>query len=62
MSTTHVLREKQKKSASSERDSTGYCQSVCSVIKKLVLGEQKCASMGTIVSAYGINEGDKQQR
>ena len=62
MSTTHVLREKQKNSASSETDITGDFQSVCNVIEKLLLEQKKCVSMQTIVSAYGINEGDKQQR
>jgi hypothetical protein len=32
------------------------------VIEKLVIAQQKCVSMKTIVSAYGINEADKQQR
>ena len=51
-----------KNSSSSETDITGDFQSVCHVIAKLVLGQQKCVSMETIVSVYGINEGDKQQR
>jgi hypothetical protein len=60
---TRISREtKTKNSASSERDTTGDFQSVCNVIEKLVIGQQKCVSMETIVSAYGINEGDKQQR
>ena len=59
---TRITRETKKNSASSERDITGDFQSVCNVIEKLVLGQQKCVPMETIVSAYGINEGDKQQR
>ena len=59
---TRITRETKKNSASSERDIAGDFQSVCNVIEKLVLGQQKCVSMETIVSAYGINEGDKQQR
>ena len=58
---TYYKRNKNN-SASSERDITGDFQSVCNVIEKLVLGQQKCVSMETIVSAYGINKGDKQQR
>ncbi len=35
---------------------------VCEVVEQLVLGKQQCISMDSIVSAYGINEGDRQQR
>ena len=58
----HCERSKKSHSASSERDITGDFQLVCSVIEKLVLRQQKCVSMENIVSAYGINKGDKQQR
>lgn len=57
---TRIAREtKPKNLASSEKDITGDLQSVCNVIDKLVLGQQQCVSMETIVSAYGINEGNK---
>ena len=59
---TRISRETKNSASSSERDTTGDFQSVCNVIEKLVLGQQKCVSMETIVSSYGINEGDKQQR
>jgi hypothetical protein len=47
---------------SENNDISGNFDSVCNVIEELVLRQQKCVSMESIVSVYGINEGDRQQR
>ncbi|CAB3998614.1 ---NA---, partial [Paramuricea clavata] len=59
---TRISREtKTKNSApSSERDTTGDFQSVCNVIEKLVLWQQKCVSMETIVSVSKAIEAKMQ--
>ena len=61
---TRITREKSANtsSISEKSDIQGDFYAVCEVIEKRVLEEQQCLSMESIVSVYGINEGDRQQR
>ena len=61
---TRITREKSANTStiSEKSDNQGDFDAVCEVIEKRVLEEQQCLSMESIVSAYGINEGDRQQR
>ena len=60
---TLITREKSANTSTiSESDIQGDFDAVCEVIKKRVLEEQQCLLMESIVSVYGINEGDRQQR
>ena len=61
---TRINREKSANTStiSEKSDIQGDFDAVCEVIQKRVLEEQQCLSMESIVSVYGINEGDRQQR
>ena len=61
---TRVTREKSANTSTISEKSAiqGDFDAACEVIEKRVLEEQQCLSMESIVSVYGINEGDRQQR
>ena len=61
---TRITREKSANTStiSEKSDIQGNFDAVCEVIEKRVLKEQQCLSMESIVSVYGISEGDRQQR
>ena len=61
---TRITREKSANTSTifEKSDIQGDFDAVCEVIEKRVLEEQQCLSMENIVSVYGIDEGDRQQR
>ena len=61
---TRITREKGTNTSTIplKSDIQGDFDAVCVMIEKRVLEEQQCLSMASIVSVYGINEGDRQQR